>query len=263
MTVVNDIKLYTRTFLRNSTIGFAQKLGQLNIQGINRSISHITDGKFVKASVSVLRLAAFLPLIGGLFNDFVKAMEQQKDVYYAAMSVGAVVSLQELKKKWKGPIPAICTVLNAIGTFCDTLKFMKKYGLAQFELLSQLGTKLGSLEVSFHVKGVLYTSKPFESKPLNLLLNDAKAFFILSSSLIALAHSGWKFLFEGNSPQEKKEIRLKELSIENLIKQACNIGKIYLIMATNCHTIIFRIADVFVQVFALVNSDYLKTERIA
>ncbi len=216
--------------------------------------------KWSKALIANLRFLSLLPQLRGVFDEFLKTLESQKDLYYATMSINSLKEfIGETKvagkthyhfkfptreiKVGRNKVEVVDSVklLLAIGNFFETGKFLQKYKVYAFPLCSQVANRLASVKV-FSYGGKTYT---LDTVPvLQTLTDKPKDFFIVLSSIIEI----WRC----------KDKPL--LDIENMCKLVGSTGKIVLITfgRISNKAIWFSVVDVVTQDVSLIAFIYKK-----
>jgi hypothetical protein len=203
-------------------VGVVGRLYQVGFgDGCSRSVKDLTHmEKAGKWLISVVKIVS----VKKIFKNFESALKNQKDVYYASITIPSIVNLSKLKDEYnkEGFIKTVPIVLYAVAAFFETGTFLKNYGDFKFERFTQLSKQLGAYEVRGY--------KPFSYRPMSILSDSPKSFLILASSSISLSIAGHEFLFpKGGTDAERKKNRLSDLSTDKLLGIAGHIGKILLI----------------------------------
>lgn len=189
--------------------------------------------KMCKALIGDLKLLSFLPAVGTVFKDAIKAIEDQKDLYYGFMWINALGRFVQIDPRDNERVVfglprdeqgylKIPLFLYSIGDFCEFGRYLQKKEVCSFPRCSALANKLGSFEI--------YGIKPFTYRPLDKICERPKDFFLFIGSLYDLGESAWKFFFPaGNSDAARRRYREKLFSSEQIFKTIGNIGKLYLV----------------------------------
>ena len=181
-------------------------------EGISRAMHDIysLDGfeKWTKAMIADLRFISLIPGIRGVFDECIKTLEAQKDLYYATLFIP---STAELFKKdpnsgeYKFVRPDKVKLLLLIGNYFDVGKFLQKYKVFPFSTCTYLSNTYGSLKI------------------FNRRLDDIPVFgnvFERPKDLCVFAASGievWNCYQKGT------------LAWDNLLKFTSSLGKMLLI----------------------------------
>lgn len=194
-----------------------------------------------KASIAMMRLSAFVPAIGSLFEGVLDTMEPQKDLLYATNVFNSWGNLVSTDKNGNRGWTEITKVLTAVGDVFESGAFMKKYMNWKFPLCSKAAVNLGSMKV-FTFKGQDWL---FDDLPVfHHLCGKPKDFFVFWASLIEVCKYGKLVL-------DKDE---KLWHWERMLKAANCLGKMILIWTTRHHAgkLAFAIVDVITQNASLI-----------
>jgi hypothetical protein len=222
--------------------------------------------KWTKVAIADLRFLSLIPSINGVFDECLKTLEGQKDLIYGSLVFSSTAEFIKKTKNTDGEthysfqIPTAkeknaqdvmeehvdwVKVLNGIGNFFETGKFLNKYKVMSFPLCSQLATQFGSIPV--------FGKTTIGDIPvINCWCSKPRDFFVF----IASGYTAYKCY---DKPSE--DFR----STENLIKLSGNIGKLILIgggdwMLSRKYFWTVAVVDVLTQNASLIGY-FLKRER--
>ncbi len=193
--------------------------GELGSRVIHSIYSLDGFEKWSKALIADLRFLSLIPSLKGVFDECLKTIEAQKDLYYATLFIGSMnecIKVDkitgkrsfQLPKNDKGEVDAV-KILYFFGNFSETGKFLQKYKVFSFELCTQVADRLASMKVfSFRDKSVNFGDIPV----LKTLCEKPKDFFIFFASGVEV----WRCLH-------------KPVNWENAFKFAGSTGKMGLI----------------------------------
>lgn len=100
--------------------------------------------KLAKALIADLKFISLLPAMKGVFDECLKTLEAQKDLYYATMIINSTAEMWENKNQERSdPVK----VLNAIGNFFETGKFLQKNEIYPFETCVEVANTMASTKV--------------------------------------------------------------------------------------------------------------------
>jgi hypothetical protein len=177
--------------------------------------------KWTKAVIADLKFLSLLPVINGVFDECIKTLEAQKDLYYATLFVGStaecikVTEKEDQTKAYSFQLPKtnghtdIVKILYAIGNYLEMGKFLQKYQVYSFPLFTQVADRLASVKV-FAYRGDWRVD---DLPVISTLCDKPKDFFIFLASGIEVYRCSKKPL----------------LQFDNVLKATGSIGKMLLI----------------------------------
>jgi hypothetical protein len=219
--------------------------------------------KWSKALIANLRFASALFKLNGLFDECLKTLEAQKDLYYATLFIGSMkefVGFDKTKGEYHFKLPAreklenLSKIFLAIGNFFETGKFLQKYKVLDFPLCTAVANRLASVQV-FTLRGKAYTVD--DIPVLQTLCDKPKDFFIVLSSAIEI----WRGTAIKIMAGKAKTI----FEVENLCKVVGSMGKIVLIAFGRHYSkfIWFSVVDVTTQDVSLYGFIYKRARERA
>ncbi len=217
--------------------------------------------KLAKANLANTALLSVIPCMSGIFSEFSKTMEAQKDLCYATGVFSLLGSFvgdfkerdvrnHEVKRK-RLCLPRLeeggldlSRILQTIGAFFETGKFFQKYQVMAFPRCVAVANRLASLEL---YEGILLNDVPV----LNSITSRPKDLCIFLASWIDLKRG----LFGGNG----RSI----LEFENMCKIVGSLGKITLIGCGRSYSsdLWFKWVDAITQNTALVDFVWKQNKR--
>lgn len=206
--------------------------------------------KWTKALISNLKLVSLLPSIRGVFDKCIEALEAQKDLYYATMSINSAASYFEKDKttnRWvfkpftsKEPYwyDKVCKVLLDVGNVFESLKFLQKYKVIPFETCTHLANTYGAVKIFNH--------RLDDINLVNTLFNKPKDFCLFFASGLQII-SGY----------------YKGASWETFFKSGSAMGKMVLIFFAkhNYMAVWFHVADFVTQNLSLFGLLYKRSQE--
>jgi hypothetical protein len=229
---VSGVRECVGVVANNATFGVCGKLGNVGVIEImdrsNKSISSL--GKTGKLLTAIIKVVG----IDSAFRGFIDTMDAVVDFDYANGIWNSPKKLSEVT----GPILDRKFILTFSGVLLNcasvfiTADVLKKVGISEFKSFTRLSEQMGVFQVY---------------SPKNIL--------ILGHIGLSLFHFGYTVLCpEGKTSEGMKKNREKSLSVEDLLKQLNNIGKVYLICygATLSKTQNFKLVNLVTQAAAYI-----------
>ena len=214
-------------------------------EGCSRAMHDIysLDGfeKWTKAVIADLRFISLIPNVRGVFDDCIKTLEAQKDLYYATLFIHCTAEDFIDKENMRFKIPKLADgsidkvkVLYGIGHYFEVLKFLQKYQVFSFSTATHLANKYGAIKV--------YRWRLDEVPVVMSLFDKPKDVCIFVASLI------------GNWLEFKKCRAAGTVSFDNMVKFTGCTGKMILITfgKNYYHTWWFAVVDVLTQNASLI-----------
>ncbi len=207
-----------------------------------------------KMLVANMRAISLIPRYKGVFDECIKSLEAQKEIFYATLAFESTADFIEEevvdgKKRYRFAIPRDrnneidwLKVFYGIGNPMDTLSFLHRNNVVRFNTLANLGASWGS----FKIFGTAVNDIPV----LTHTANRPKDFFIFLGSACQV----YRCLIEPSF-----------FDTLNLLKFVSNIGKIVLIgrgdyWVKHKYFIPLTIADVITQNSSLLTL-FIRNER--
>lgn len=251
---MTNILSYSREFLYNCTCGLVVEPYQAGLKSLYKIYSISGFEKLSKVIQATCELAPIIfKELGNTLEPIAKVAGDQKDLLYASMSFDSIcnfITFEEGKRiKFVRPTwAALPKILNGIGSFFETGRFLKKYIGIQFSSFSKWATQLEG----FTVNGI----QPFAYRPFKALCYNPKDFFIFTASVIEIIQHIDRFIRPvGNTPTEQKKARFKEISTSSLLGLAGHVGKLALIWfsGSHYHRTEYKILNFVTQNMSLLN----------
>jgi hypothetical protein len=197
--------------------------------------------KWVKATISTLRMYAIFSGMTDRFNIAISTFESQKDLYYATKFIGSVTHfIRERPAPGESRLrcPSLNEGLYAIANVLDTAKFLQKNEVFEMKWASEFATRLGSFSLSSIPRvgeqvgaiGERLGWKTFGEVPvLGTLTRTPKDFFIFAASAIETRRVINDIVYaEGNTIETRAANRRKAI-FPNMLKLTSSVGKMVLI----------------------------------
>lgn len=195
MTPITNIALQTYQGLVNAGEGI--KKGVLAVGKEGSQILHdfyCMDGllTLTKLLIADLRFISLIPAINGLFAEVLKTLEAQKALYYATLTPRALVECiktdpetgkmgLQLPQMHDGSGINYVNICYCLGGVFETGSYLKKMGVLELEMFSQIGSWLGSIKI-YSSQGKTWT---FSDIPVvSRLCTTPKELFFMGASVL-------------------------------------------------------------------------------
>lgn len=220
--------------------------------------------KWVKASISNLRMLSIMNGMTDRFNIAINTFEAQKDLYYATKFIGSITHFIREKPaagESRLQCPTFVQGLYAVANFFETGKFLQKNQVFGMKWASDFASKLGAFPLSrlginvdkIPVVGGWLGWKTFEEVPVfGSLTRTPKDFFIFIASSYEVCSMIYKsvHIMDGGTTIERAARRCDYVfNLANSLKFISSAGKIVLISCGRSYSRShwFAVADLITQ----------------
>ncbi|MBA2369737.1 MAG: hypothetical protein H0V82_12035 [Candidatus Protochlamydia sp.] len=222
--------------------------------------------KWVKATISTLRMYAIFSGMTDRFNIAISTFESQKDLYYATKFIGSVTHfIRERPAPGESRLkcPSVNEGLYAIANFLDTAKFLKKNEVFEMKWASDVASWLGPYSLYSIPKigeqvgavGEKFGWKTFGEVPvLGTLTRNPKDFFIFTASALETRRVINDIVYAEGTTIEVRAANRRKAILPNMLKLTSSIGKMVLISCGRSYgrSPWFAVADAITQNASLV-----------